>query len=1079
MSKNMYPDKDYLKSNRVFRFKTAWKVMAILMAIFIQAYDGMAQAARRAVTGKVTSATDNSALPGVSIVVKGTNNGAATDVTGNFSLEAAPTDVLVVSFVGFVTQEVTVGNRTTINIGLKEDAKMLSEVVVTGYGEVKRSDLTSAQTTIGAAEIQKTVNTTVEQAIQGRAAGVYVTQNTGQPGGGVSVNIRGINSINGTNEPLYVIDGVQLQPGNVSFGSTSSSNPLAGLNPADIESMEILQGPSATALYGSRGTNGVVLITTKRGKAGDMKVNYGYTYSLQDKPKQVEVMNLQEYAIMTNEMRALTGATPNLDFQDPSILGNGTNWQEALFRRSPLNKHQLSLSGGGEKTQVYISGEYFDQDGIAVGSNFKRYSFRLNADNQARKWLKLSTNIAVNQTNENLAATQENVIITALQMSPGISVVNPNGSWGGADETNGAAVQYTPLNPIAMANLVENTLQRRGVIGGLNADFSIFKGLTFRTSLSGNANFGKSNYFVPSYQIGGRNNPTATLNASNSTSTYWNWNQLLQYNRTIGKHAINAMASHESQSGNYEDISGSRQGFLSNDFPVLRAGNTQGQTNNSNLSDWSLESYLGRVIYTFNDKYVLQGAIRTDGSSNFGPDNRWGVFPSVSAAWNISQETFMKSLPMVNDFKLRFETGLTGNQGSGGIYAPMTTIPTTWGSGFVVGQYGNPSLQWEETKTNNIGFNLALLDNRIQLEGDFYIKKTDNLLMTLPLPDYMGATGNGSIGKPNVNIGALENKGYAISLNTVNIDRGGFTWNTNFNVSGFRPKVTEFYSASAIVERSAWFMRAFTQRAVVGQAPWQFYGYIEDGIFQSRQEIEASALPTRNGVELPIEVKNADGVITVEGVSVGDTKYRDINGDNVIDERDQAFIGNPWPKATFGFTNTFNYKGFDLMVLITGSYGNDVFNYVRFYNTNPNNINLGQNMMKETFNYARIGGDANNPTLLNPGYDVPRITSANVNGNFQRITSKYVEDGSYLRLKNVQIGYNIPKTLLDRQGVVQGARLTFGIQNLATFTKYKGFDPEVGAYVGRDAQVSAQTIGVDFGRYPLTPMYTLSVGVDF
>jgi len=1080
MITNEYPDKEYFNNILVGKTQVTWKIIAMLIAvIFIQVTTVLAQTAtRRPVSGKVTS-PDGQGLPGVSVVIKGTTNGAATDVNGTFNLEAADADVLVVSYVGFVTQEVAVGNKTTINVSLKEDTKMLSEVVVTGYGEIKRSDLTSAQTTIGATQIEKTVNTTIEQAIQGRAAGVYVTQNTGQPGGGVSVNIRGINSINGSNEPLYVIDGVQIQPGTVSFGSTSSSNPLAGLNPADIESMEILQGPSATALYGSRGTNGVVLITTKRGKTGDIKINYGYTYSLQDKPKQVDVMSLQQYAIMTNEMRALTGATPNLDFQDPSILGEGTNWQEALFKRAPLQKHQLSLSGGGEKSQVYLSGEYFDQAGIAIGSNFKRYSFRLNVDNQARKWLKLSTNLAVNQTMENLAATQENVILTALQMSPGIAVINPNGTWGGADATNGAAEQFTPINPIALANIVQNDLLRRGVIGGLNAEINLLKGLSLRTSFSGNANFGNNNYFTPSYQIGGRNNPTATLSTGNSASTYWNLNQLLQYNTTLGKHAINAMASHESQSGKYQDITGARNGFLSNDFPVLAAGNTQGQTNNSNLTDWALESYLARAIYTFNEKYVLQGAIRTDGSSNFGSENIWGYFPSISAAWNVSQEPFMKAIPVINNFKIRFETGLTGNQGTGGIYSPLTTIPTTWGSGFVVGQYGNPGLQWEETNTNNIGFNLSLLENRIQLEGDFYIKKTNNLLLRLPLPDYLGATGNGSIGSPNVNIGSLQNKGYALSLNTVNMDRGGFNWNTNFNVSGFRPKVTEFYSASAIVERQAWFMDYFTQRAVVGQTPWLFYGYVEDGIFQSIEEIKASALPTVNGVELPLEVKDANGNVTTQGVWVGDTKYRDINNDNVIDERDQTFIGNPWPKATFGMTNNFSYKGFDLMVLLTGSYGNDIFNYVRFVNSDPNNINLGRNMTQETFNYARVGGDAANPVLLNPGYDVPRITASNINGNFQRITSKYVEDGSYLRLKNVQIGYNVPKILLARQGVVQGARLTLGVQNLYTFTKYSGFDPEVGAYVGRDAQVSSQTIGADYGRYPLTPMYTFSIGIDF
>jgi TonB-linked SusC/RagA family outer membrane protein len=1076
MMKNMYSYKGYWLNNPSSRLLSAWKIKALLLAlIFMHCFYSFAQT-KQTVSGKVTSASDKSGLPGVSILVKGTTNGVATDASGNFSLSAASSDVLVVSFIGFVPQEVTVGNRTSLNIALKEDQKMLNEVVVVGYGEMKRSDISSAQTTIKSEDIQKSVNTTIEQAIQGRAAGVYVTQNTGQPGGGISVNIRGINSINGTNEPLYVIDGVQMQPANTGYGATSSSNPLAGLNPADIESMEILQGPSATAIYGSRGTNGVVLITTKRGKAGDMKVSYGYLYTLQDKPNTLPVMNLREYAQMTNEVRALTGATQIPGFRDPSILGEGTNWQQALFKRAPLQKHQLSLSGGSEKSQIYISGEYFDQEGVAIGSSFDRYSFRLNADNQARKWLKLSTNLGISQTTDELAATQENVILTALQMAPNVPVVNSNGSWGGADETNGASLQYTPLNPIAMANLVQNNLTRRGALGGLDAEIGILKGLVFRTSLSGNVNFTKTHYFVPSYQLGSRVNSIADLQQSSGNNLYWNWNQLLRYNTKIGMHDIGFMASHESQASNYESISGRRMGFLSNDMPVLALGNGQGQTNNSDLGDWAMESFFGRVNYTFNDKYIVQGALRADGSANFGPENRWGYFPSVSAAWRVSQEAFIKAMPVINDLKLRFETGLTGNQGNGGIYAPMRTIPTPWGSGFVVSRYGNQGLKWEATQTNNLGFNLSLLQNRIQLEGDFYIKKTDNLLMEAPLPDYMGATGNGSIGKPTVNIGALQNKGYAFSLNTVNLDRGGLTWNTNFNVSGFRAKVTQFFTETAFVERQAWFMNFFTQRAVVGQAPWLFYGYIEEGVFQSKAEIEASPLPTRNGVELPIEAEN--------GVWVGDTKYKDISGpggkpDGVIDERDQTFIGNPWPKATFGMTNTLNYKGFDFTLLLTGSYGNDVYNYLNFYNSRPNNISVGQNLMKSTFNYARVGGDASNPVLLNPGTDVPRISGTNVNGNGQRITSKYVEDGSYLRVKNIQLAYNLPKALLARQGVVQGARLALGVQNLYTFTKYKGFDPEVGAFVGRESQTSSQTIGVDYGRYPLTPMYTFSFGIDF
>jgi TonB-dependent starch-binding outer membrane protein SusC len=1072
MMKNMYCSQGYWPNNPSGRLLSAWKIKALLLAlIFMHSFYSFAQT-RQTVSGKVTAGSDKSPLPGVSILVKGTTNGVATDANGNYSLQAAPTDVLVVSFIGFVAQEVTVGNRTTLNITLKEDQKMLDEVVVVGYGTQKRSDMSSAQTTIKSEDIQKSVNTTIEQAIQGRAAGVYVTQNTGQPGGGISVNIRGISSLSGSNEPLYVIDGVQSQPGVVSFGASSSSNPLAGLNPADIETMEILQGPSATAIYGSRATNGVVLITTKRGKAGDTKVSYGYLYTLQDKPNALPVMNLREYAQMTNEVRALTGATPNLDFQDPSILGEGTNWQNALFKRSPLQKHQLSLSGGSEKTQVYLSGEYFDQEGVAIGSSFDRYSFRLNVDNQARKWLKLTTNLGLSQTKDELASTQENVILTALQMSPAVPVVNSNGSWGGADETNGSSVQFTPLNPIALANLIQNNLTRRGAMGNFDAEVSLLKGLVFKSSIAGNINFTNTHYFTPSYQLGSRVNGSAVLQQTASNNTYYNWNNLMRYTRKIGKHDFTLMGSHEAQSSYSERGSGRRQGFLSNDMPVLDLGNELGQTSTGGKNDWAMESWLGRVNYTFDDKYIVMATFRADGSSNFGPENRWGKFPSLSAAWRVSQESFMKAVPVINDLKIRFETGLTGNQGSAsGIYAPMRAIPTPWGSGFVVNRYGNPGLQWEATKTNNLGFNLSLLENRIQLEGDFYVKKTDNLLMEAPLPDYMGATGNGSIGKPTVNIGALENRGYGFSLNTVNIDRGGFSWNTNVNVSGFKAKATKFFSQTAFLERSAWFMNAFTQRAVLGQAPWMFYGYIEEGIFQSKAEIEASALPTRNGVELPIEQEN--------GVWVGDIKYKDINGDQVIDERDQTFIGNPWPKATFGMTNTINYKGFDFTLLLTGTYGNDVYNFLRFYNSRPNNINLGQNLMKETFNYARIGGDASNPVLLNPGTDVARISGTNVNGNGQRITNKFVEDGSYLRIKNIQLGYNIPKAFLARQGVVQGARVSLGVQNLYTFTKYKGFDPEVGAYVGRDAQLGAQTIGVDYGRYPLTPMYTFSFGVDF
>ncbi|SDK28389.1 TonB-linked outer membrane protein, SusC/RagA family [Catalinimonas alkaloidigena] len=1043
-----------------------------LLALLLPLGATIAQTTTYRVNGKVTSQTDSEGIPGVNIIIKGTTTGTTTSFDGTYSIQLKEGDVLVFSSIGYVNQEVNPNGQSELNIQLAEDVAMLQDVVVVGYGEMKRSDISSAQTTIDSKSIQKTVNTTIDQAIQGRAAGVYVTQNTGQPGGGVSVNIRGVNSLTGSNEPLYVIDGVQVQPGTVSYGSTSSVNPLAGLNPADIASMEILQGPSATAIYGSRGTNGVVLITTKRGQAGETKVSYGFLYSLQDKPQELPSMNLQQYAQMYNEIRTLRGETAPIEFRDPSILGAGTNWQDALFKTAPLMKHQVSLSGGSEKTTFYLSGEYFDQEGVAIGSSFDRYSVRVNVDNQTRKWLKLGMNLNVNQTNEQLASTQENVILNALQLAPNIPVRNPDGTWGGADAANGQSVQFTPLNPVAIANLISNTLMRRQVLGGFNVDINILKGLTFRTTLNGNIQYSDGRYFIPTYQLGLKSNDVASLSVTSDNSLYWNWNQLLEYKTTIGKHDIGAMISHEAQESRWQQITGSRTGFLSNDVVDLPLGNQQSANNGGGRSQWAMESYFGRLNYTFNSRYIVQAALRADGSANFGPENRWGVFPSASAAWRVSEESFMQSIPVINDLKIRYETGLTGNQGNGSyIYGPLASVTTPWGPGFRLSRYGNPYLQWESTMTNNIGFNLSLFQSRIQLEGDFYVKQTENLLLENPLPDYMGTAGEGAIGRPWVNIGAMQNRGWAFTLNTINIDNGNFSWNSNFNISGNKAKVTEFYSETASLNRIAWYMNNWNQRSVVGQAPWQFYGYVQEGIFQSVDEINNSAIPADN---------NGNRREVAPGsIWVGDVKYKDLNGDNIIDERDQTFIGNPWPKFTIGFTNTFAYKGFDLSILLTGVYGNDVYNYLRFIQTNPNNINLGRNLFEETFNYARVEGEGTAAQVTNPGTNIPRITTATVNGQGEYFTDYFVEDGSFLRVKNIQLGYNLPQTLMAKQSVLQSVRLTAGIQNLYTLTKYKGYDPEVGAYVGRDVDTNSQSIGLDYGRYPLTPVYTFGINADF
>lgn len=1049
-------------------------VILLSLVLFLCNTNLLAQ--NRTVKGAVKD-ENGEALSGAGVSVKGTTISTTTNAEGAFSIQVPEgNDVLSISFVGMLKQEVSIGSRNFLEIQMTGEATFLDDAVVIGYGTAKRVNLTTAQTTINSEDLERTVNTTIEQAIQGRSAGVYITQNSGQPGGGISVNIRGVNTINGSNEPLYVVDGVQIQPSGIGFGAQSSSNPLAGLNPADIEDIQVLQGPSATSIYGSRATNGVLLITTKRGKAGDIQISYGYQHSIQTGPKQLDVMNLRQYAQMVGEYHEIAGGDTPLEFLDPSLLGEGTNWQSELFKNAPMKKHQLSLGGGSENTTYYISGDYLDQKGVAEGSGFKRYSMRLNLDNKPREWITIGTNLSFNQTNENLTSSQENVISNGLQLTPQIPVKNIDGSWGGGDEFNGAN-QFAPVNPIAIATLTTNDLTRRQFLGGLNLGIKIMEGLNFRTSFNTDIGYSGSQYYLPTYKIGWSENVTATFRNGANSNTYWNWNQQLEYNKQIKDHNLNLMVTHESQESNWRNLSGSRTGYLTNDILDLNAGDELTAANSGGSGTWGMESYLARLNYNFKERYIFSGTFRADGSANFGAENKWGYFPSASVAWRVSQEDFF-NVPAISELKLRFETGLTGNQGGGGyIYSPMGAGATPTGTGFLPSRYSNPGLQWEETLTNNIGINIAFLNNKIQLEADYYVKNTDNLLLENPLPWYMGSIGQGAVGAPMVNIGSLSNKGWGITLNTTNITRPNFVWSSNLNISGFKTKIKEFYSESAFIDRTSWWLDNWTQRASVGEAPWMFRGYIEEGLFQSIDEINNSAVPVDN---------NGDRLSTdeTEGIWVGDVKYKDISGadgkpDGKIDVYDQTDIGNPWPKLFGGFTNSFSYKGFDLSVLIIGTFGNDVYNYMARVNSNPNNINLSRNLLTHAMDYAKpFENEDGTIALENPGTDVARISSG-PNGNVSRFTNKWVEDGSFIRLKNVSLSYSLPQSLMDKQKYIKGVRLSFSAQNIATITGYKGFDPEVGAYVGRDASASNQAIGLDFGRYPLTPIYSFSVGVNF
>lgn len=1050
-------------------------------------------AQNRKITGTVTD-DKQAPLVGATVSVKGTKVATTTDAIGKFTINVpANGNTLVISYVGMQNREVAIGSSDVINAALTPTAGSMSDVVVVGYGRARKANLTVSQTGVAAKDIEKTVNTTVEQAIQGRAAGVYVTQNSGQPGGGMSVNIRGISTLNPNTQPLWVIDGVQIQNGDVSFGNQSTSNPLAGLNPNDIDDIQILQGPSATAIYGARASNGVIMVTTKRGKAGDFKINYAYQYNLQTPPKSLPVMNLRQYAQFVKEYHAIAGGTTPNEFLDPSLLGEGTDWQKELLNNAAMNKHQLSLSGGSNNTTYYLSGEYLNQDGVAMGSGFRRYGFRLNMDNKPREWITIGANLNFNQTNEKLTATNYSdaaspLIANALRLTPQIPVTNLDGSWGGSDPVNGAN-QFAPINPIALASLITNRNMKRQFLGGFNIGIMPLKGLAIRSSFNGNVGNGLSVYYTPTYSIDQWHyNTLSSLSEGTYTSWYWNWNQLVEYNKQLGKHNFTLMASHEAQESNWKALSAARTGFLTNTILDVDAGDSKTATNSGGEYPWSMESYLGRLNYNYDNRYLVTGTFRRDGSPYFGTNKKWGNFPSVSAAWRVSREKFF-NIPAISEFKLRFETGTTGNMGTGsGVYAGLNNGATPWGPGFIPSRYTNPELQWEATKTNNVGLNLGLIKNRFNIEADYYVKNTDQLLMVASLSWLMGTNNSpGSTAAPFVNAGSLKTKGWNLTFNTVNIEKKNFRWESNLNISHFDTKITKLNKDLAVIDRTSWWMNNWTQRAAVGYAPWMFRGYIAEGLFQSVDEIGKSAVPVDGA-------GNRRPASATTGIWVGDVKYKDLptvdtdgdgipdQGDGKITVDDMTNIGNPWPKLTGGFTNSFSYKGFDLSILITGTYGNDVYNYIAASIYNPNNVNLSRNFLVDAGDYARLTTDANgNVVISNPGTKVPRIANGQVGmeNNYAVNSTRFVEDGSYLRLKNVSLSYNVPAKFLGYTKVVKSLKATVGVQNLYTLTHYKGYDPEVGAYVGTGAGGDNQAIGIDNGRYPSCPMYTATISVNF
>ena len=1044
-------------------------------------------------------------VAGASVIEKGTQNGAVTDLDGKWTLSVPQGATIVISSIGYKDVELLVGSQNVYNATLQEDRQLLDEVVVVGYGTMKRSDLSGSSVSMSEESLRGSIVSSLDQTLQGRAAGVTAVQTSGAPGSSSSIRVRGQATINANAEPLYVIDGVIVQGGGnsgASFGlgdalgngAVSTISPLSTINPADIVSMEILKDASATAIYGAQGANGVILITTKRGKAGEAKFTYDGMFAVSQQNVRVDMMNLREYAEFYNEMiRIGEEYETNPYYADPSLLGVGTNWQDAVFQTALQHQHQISASGGTDKVQYYVSGSYMDQEGTIIGSNFERFSVRTNLDAQLKKWLKLGVNVTFSNTVDDLklADGEAGIIFTSLTAVPDIPIYDVDGNF--TSTSREGLGSFT--NPVAVAMSNDIILKRQKLTGNIFADVTPIKNLVWHTELGFDIGSSKSEVFKPKVTIGQWQQPDNSSSVQKNSNLFWQLKNYLTYTNTWGKHNVSAMVGQEMWESSYDYMSLNNTSLPLNEVrnPMLGTGE---KTPNYGFGSSAMASFFTRETYNYDDRYYATYTYRYDGSSNFGPDNRWAGFHSVAASWRFTNEKWMESLDWWSNGKLRLGWGQTGNSNIGG-YAwgsSLSQMNSYLGMGFRPANFANTAVKWESQEQWNIGLDLGFFQDRLNLTVDLYQKVSNDMLMSMQLPSYMGTQGNPSsrLEAPKGNYGSIENKGLEITLD-VHPFIGDFQWDSNLQVSFNRNtlKALSGTTSASIIGYGQWSDVVCVSE--VGKPLYNFYGYEVEGVYESLEDIENSPKPAKYPV---------DGVYNRSNtVWVGDLKYKDINEDGVIDDKDRTDIGSPLPLFTFGWNNTFRYKGFDLNIFLNGSYGNKVLNYSLMHGpsgglASMNSLWVNQNAGaikdraqlvpidpdKDYSQGVEVNGvtvwnwfdDVTNVKVANADTKTPRPTRANPNDN-DRMSSRYVEDGSYLRIKNITLGYTFPKKWMNKIKF-DNIRVYCNIQNLYTFTKYSGYDPEVGAST-QDAQGYA--FGVDNGRYPSPTTYSFGVSLTF
>ena len=1027
---------------------------------------------------------------GASVKVKGTGTGVATDFDGKFTLSVNPGATLVVSYIGYVTKEVKVGNQTSLVINLQEDKQLLDEVVVVGYGTMKKSDISGSSVNLGEKAMKGSIISSLDQSLQGRAAGVTAVSTSGAPGTASSIRVRGTATINSNAEPLYVIDGVIVQSSNTSGsslgfgdaldnGPTSTVSPLSTINPADIVSMEILKDASATAIYGAQGANGVVLITTKRGKAGEAKFSYDGMVAWSRQTKRLDMMNLREFGDYYNDFVAsgFGGIKEDPYYSDVSLLGKGTNWQDAIFQTAFQQQHQVSAQGGTEKIQYYVSAGYMNQEGTIIGSEFNRLSVRANLDAQLKSWLKLGLSATFSDSNDNLKLTDgaEGIVGFALSSLPEAPIYDIDGNYASFAREN-----YSIHNPIAKAMEQNNMLNRKKLNGNIYAEITPIKNLVWHAEIGYDIGYSKAEIYNNAIDLPNwKESNESSIQKNNNT--YWQLKNYITYNNTFAeKHSLTAMVGQECWESKWDYTRVANTNLPSDAVhnPQLGTGTA---TINSGFGSSSMASFFTRWTYSYDNRYNATYTYRYDGSSNFGPNNRWAGFHSAAASWRFTNEKFMKDIKWLSNGKLRIGWGQTGNSNINSYVwgVNMQQVYTSLGNGYRPQNIPNLDVRWEKQSQIDVGLDIGLFNDRINLTLDWYQKESKDMLMELQLPSYMGTQGNDNskLKAPMGNYGHIRNTGFEITLNTHPLI-GKFQWDSEMQISFNKNKLIALNgtASSAIVGYAQWGQTQVT-KTDIGESLYSFYGYVCDGIYQDLEDLETSPKPSAyptNGV--------FNGANTTY---VGDIKYKDLNGDGVIDENDRTNIGSPLPKFTYGWTNTFRYKNFDLSIFINGSYGNKVMNLTKRNLTTMSSAWSNQHV--DVINRARLEpidasivytdgskwyNHVENVRVANPDASLPRAIIGDPNDN-DRISDRYVEDGSYLRLKNLALGYTFPKKIVKTLGV-ENLRVYCNIQNLFTITGYDGYDPEIGV-----STMSVNVMGVDYGRYPSPTTYSFGLNMSF